>query len=82
MQEGSTSSPLTRTPLQLEPNGRLRLFPNIALRKRIEEYEPEVERAAERAAALAERRVREQLQPHGGAAAGDGTRSAKMARRA
>ena len=52
--------PLTRA--QLEVDGvRLRLFPNIALRKRIEDYEAEMESVAEHAARLAEKRVRVEL---------------------
>ena len=79
-QEGSRISPLTRAQLEIQIDGvRLRLFPNIALRKRIEDYEAEMENVAERAAELAEQRVRIELRPHGG----DGEApSAKVARRA
>ena len=76
-QEGDRTSPLTRAQLEIN-GGRLRLFPNIALRKRIDEYEAEMESVAERAATLAEQRVRVELRPHGG----DGEASSpKVARR-
>ena len=78
-QEGNRNSPLTRAPLELDGGGRLRLFPNHALRKRIEDYEPEMESVAERAAALAEQRVRIELRPHGRDGAAPG---ANVARRA
>ena len=64
-QEGRRTSPLTRAQLEVD-GGRLRLFPNIALRKRIDDYEAEMESVAERAATLAEQRVRVELRPHGG----------------
>ena len=64
-QEGRRTSPLTRAQLEVD-GGRLRLFPNIALRKRIDDYEAEMESVAERAATLAAQRVRVELRPRGG----------------
>ena len=46
------SAEITRAQLEVD-GGRLRLFPNIALRKRIDDYEAEIESVAERAATLA-----------------------------
>ena len=76
-QEGNRTSPLTRAQLEID-GGRLRLFPNIALRKRIDDYEAEMESVAERAARLAEQRVRAELRAHGGE--GEAS-SSKVARR-